>query len=102
MKVLNGKGQKKLLEILNFIDAGSFFHVRTILAPNKTYKFTGIDGNPFRKVLIEIAIPDRFWEEREDVLGAGILSYKFLEDIDFKEFVEDIPRKRRKSRKEVK
>ena len=99
MKVLNEKGQKELLEILDSICAGSFLHVRTILAPNKTYKFTGIDGNPFRKVLIEIAIPDRFWEEREDVLGEGILSYEFFEDIDFGEFVEDIPGKRRKPRK---
>ena len=95
MKVLNEEGKKELLEILNFIDAGSFFHVKTILAPNKPYKLT----SPFRKVVIEIAIPDRFWEEREDVLGEGILSYEFFEDIDFGEFVEDIPGKRRKPRK---
>jgi len=102
MKVLNEEGEKEFLTILNSINASSFFHVKTILMPNAIYKSTSIDGSPFRKVIIEIAIPDRFWEEREDVLGAGILSYKFLEDIDFKEFVEDIPRKRRKSRKEVK
>ena len=98
MKVLNEEGKKELLEILNFIDAGSFFHVKTILAPNKPYKVT----SPFRKVLIEIAIPDRFWEEREDVQGAGVVGYEFLEDIDFREFVQDIPAKRRKSRKGVK
>jgi hypothetical protein len=102
MKVLNEEGQKELLEILNSICAGSFLHVRTILAPNKTYKFTGIDGSPFRKVIIEIAIPDRFWEDREDVLGAGILGYEFLDDIDFREFVQEIPAKRRKPKKEVK
>jgi hypothetical protein len=101
MKVLNEEGQKELVEILNSICAGSFLHVRTILAPNKTYKFTSIDGSPFRKVLIEIAIPDRFWEDREDVLGEGILSYEFLDDVDFREFVQDIPRKRRKSKKEA-
>jgi len=97
MKVLNEEGKKELFEILNSICMGSFLHLRTILEPNLTYEF----GSPLRKAVIEIAIPDRFWEEREDVLGEGILSYEFLEDIDFKEFVEDIPAKRRKSRKEV-
>jgi hypothetical protein len=101
MKVLNEEGEKELLTILNSINASSFFHVKTILVPNAIYKSIGIDGSPFRKVLIEIAIPDRFWEEREDVQGAGILSYEFLEDIDFKEFVEDIPAKKRKSKKEA-
>ena len=102
MKVLNEEGQKELVEILDSICAGSFLHVRTILIPNKTYKFISIDGSPFRKVLIEIAIPDRFWEEREDVQGAGIVGYEFLEDIDFREFVQEIPAKRKKPKKEVK
>jgi len=102
MKVLNKEGEKELLTILNSINASSFFHVKTILMPNAIYKSTSIDGSPFRKVLIEIAIPDRFWEEREDVQGAGVVGYEFLEDIDFREFVQDIPRKRRKAQRGVK